>query len=291
MSSFSTGTPPMRFVDEIAANTTLSTPTFLPTTFLPASANNSSETTENDFETLPTRIAICKRKRTTAPSEQNKQSIQGSNDRNNNTIVSISRSTHLQTPILFETGIVDAPTNAQRRGQRVVTKLESTEETDDEENEQRITLVETRPPTPIERIAFYVEKHVRTTQTPDWRKMHLTARRLRSLTARVFPVLHLLTIGVYWSGRTNQEAFVHGGALFFNAAALCVCSDLHLFLSVCRALCITANQDVFTCIEAHYDAFRRWQQDAARDHNDDDDDDIKIDIEFEALFEEYTFRK
>jgi hypothetical protein len=116
------------------------------------------------------------------------------------------------------------------------------------------------------------------------------------LTARVFLVLHLLIVGVYWADNDSttslaqKEVFVRRRALFFNADALYVCSDIHLFLVVCRALCSSgANQDLCACIEAHNDAFRRWQQDAARDYN--DDDDIKMDVEFEALFEEYEFRK
>lgn len=76
----------------------------------------------------------------------------------------------------------------------------------------------------------------------------------------------------------------------FNADTLCVCSDIHLFLVVCRALCSNANQDLCACIEAHYDAFRDKEDASDNDDEADGDDDIKIDIEFEALFEEFAFR-
>jgi hypothetical protein len=109
-------------------------------------------------------------------------------------------------------------------------------------------------------------------------------------------VLHLHTIGVYWVDNDSTttlaqtEAFDHGSALFFNADALCICTDLHLFLVVCRALCSATNHDVFACIEAHHAAFYRTL--ATDNYNEGEEDkDIKIDIEFEALFEEYAFRK
>jgi hypothetical protein len=150
------------------------------------------------------------------------------------------------------------------------------------------------PESPIDNIAFYVEKH---STTPDWRKMLMAARRLRSLTERVFPVLHLHTIGVYWVDNDSTttlaqtEAFDRGRALFFNADALCICSDIAPVPG--RVPCALQRFEP-RCVCLHRGAPRgilspRWKTDQMRTKADGDDKDIKIDIEFEALFEEYAF--
>jgi hypothetical protein len=306
--SFSLAATPTPLHNDNDADAATNTPTLLPTTttFQPANvaADSATNIAANTNVETPTRIQVKRKRSFTPQSDTNNRSASISIETPPSRL--ILRAKHPLLPrALFETHIVDAPTQAQRdkaerkrkrneRKTKQQTKEEqSLEEPAEEEKKSRTTLVETRSPTPIENIAFYVEKH---STTPDWRKMLMTARRLRSLTERVFPVLHLHTIGVYWvdndstTSLAQTEAFDRGRALFFNADTLCVCSDIHLFLVVCRALCSNANQDLCACIEAHYDAFRDKEDASDNDDEADGDDDIKIDIEFEALFEEFAFR-
>jgi hypothetical protein len=192
----------------------------MPTTFRSANiAANTVNIVESANATLRTRIPLRKRKRSTPQVADN----------NAISIATppppplISRNKHPLTPALFEADIVDAPTRAQRERQQQQQECTAQQQPDrqraqqkeraeeeDNEKSRTIVMIETRSPTPIDNIVFYVEKHA----TPDWRKMHLTARRLRSLTAHVFPVLHHITIGVCWSGLMNQEVQNRNGALF-----------------------------------------------------------------------------
>jgi hypothetical protein len=310
--SFSLAATPSPLRNETDAKNA-ATPTLVPATFRPADSDNIAAKPSDNASAVstanaptPTRIQVKRKRSFTPQSDANNRAKTISIETPPSRL--ILRAKHPLPRALFEADIVDAPTQAQRERQQRNEKQQqrkrnerkakqpqkdqhSLEESASiEEETTRTTLVETRSSTPIDNIAFYVEKH----STPDWRKMLMTARRLRSLTERVFPVLHLLTIGVYWvdndstTSLAQKEAFDRGRALFFNADALCKCPDVHLFLVVCRALCINTNQDIFACIEAHHAAFCAWQ-DEDQDENGKDND-FKIDIEFEGLFEEFAFR-
>jgi hypothetical protein len=260
----------------------------MPTTFRSANiAANTVNIVESANATLRTRIPLRKRKRSTPQVADN----------NAISIATppppplISRNKHPLTPALFEADIVDAPTRAQRERQQQQQECTAQQQPDrqraqqkeraeeeDNEKSRTIVMIETRSPTPIDNIVFYVEKHA----TPDWRKMHLTARRLRSLTAHVFPVLHHITIGVCWSGLMNQEASEsQRRAVFQRRRALRLLRHSPVSGRMSRAVQQCYNQDVCACIEAHYGAFRDDKVDASdNDDEADGDDDIKIDIEF-----------
>lgn len=116
------------------------------------------------------------------------------------------------------------------------------------------------------RIVFFLERCDHNNSVA-WRQMLTFARRLRSLTADVFPLLHERLAAVYWcrprTAATRARAFNKHGALFFNAAAIDASDMFHCFQVVCHELAHSVEEShngrfvaaVDECERAHFPAF------------------------------------
>jgi hypothetical protein len=187
--SFSLAATPTPLHNDNDIDAANNTPTLLPTTitFQPANvaADSANNIAANTNATRPIRIPVKRKRSFTPQSDTNNRSASISIETPPSRL--ILRAKHPLLPrALFETDIVDAPTHAQRERQQRNEKQQqrkrnerkakqqqkeeqSLEEPAEEEETSLTTLVETRfPESPIDNIAFYVEKY----STPDWQNDH-----------------------------------------------------------------------------------------------------------------------